>query len=151
MSNPSDAPTSTAKPATRNPRRRQRIDVEDAGTVRQQPQRKRSKISRDAYKATNDQAESKVNGHLPTNANGQADAEDDDLARVKIPLRERSQVSAVKRVPKYDGSKILVSPCTQLMTVVRLTEHVVRLKMQITRWHNFQVYLSKSAMTREVT
>jgi len=109
MSTPSDTLTNTAKPAARNPRRRQRKDVEDAGSVRQQPQRKRSKISRDTYRGTDDQAESEVNGPAPTEPNGQVDGQDDDLARVKIPLRERSQAGAVKRVPKYDGSKILVS------------------------------------------
>ena len=121
MSNPGEGIASTAKPVTRNPRRRQRKDVEDAGPVRQQPQRKRSKISRDTYKATGDQVESEANGHVPTDANGQVDGETDNLARVKIPLRERSQAGAVKRAPKYDGSKVLVSACAYLIAAFKLT------------------------------
>jgi hypothetical protein len=86
--------------ATRNPRRRRRVEAEDGGSTRQQPQRKRTKLSTDVQQVLAETGVDKdtrsTDGHVP---NGR----DDRLSRVK------SHAGAPKRNVKDDGATILVS------------------------------------------
>lgn len=90
----------------RNPRRRQR-DSEEGATLRQQPQRKRSKLSNE----NSDRPVNDVNGNARTYPNGHVKGSlrvRSPSPRVQhIPVREKKLHS--HRVTKGDGSTILVS------------------------------------------
>jgi len=90
--------------ASRNPRRRRRVDAEDGGSTRQQPQRKRTKLSTDVKQILAEtgveQDTRSINGHIQS-------PRDDRLSRVK------SNTGAQKRNVKDDGATILVSFQTQ--------------------------------------
>jgi len=90
--------------ATRNPRRRRRVDGEDGGSTRQQPQRKRTKLSTDVQQVLAEigvnKATRTTNGHISV-------GRDDRLSRVQ------SHAGAQKRNVKDDGATILVSYQTQ--------------------------------------
>lgn len=92
--------------SSRNPRRRQR---NDSDSIRQQPQRKRSKLSDDIFLPPTG---SKTKGNGTLIANGHADnAAGDGLApegNHEIPVREKKRATLSKKPAKGDGSTVLV-------------------------------------------
>jgi len=108
MSSPTTSVVTTQSPTPRNPRRRQRKDFEETGSLRSQPLRKRSKVSGNSFRPV---ADSETNGNVTTTAmNGHAPANQLEQASflppVDIPVRGRSQPG--KRVVKNDGGTTLV-------------------------------------------
>ena len=94
--------------ATRNPRRRQRNIAED-GSIRQQPQRKRNKISGESFKPAsvihlNGDAH-KLNGH----AVGELDVHSSPHPPLNMPVRGKQLATLSRRGVKDDGSITLVS------------------------------------------
>ncbi|KAL2352803.1 Non-repetitive/WGA-negative nucleoporin C-terminal-domain-containing protein [Cryomyces antarcticus] len=95
--------TSLQSTSTRNPRRRQR---NDSDSLRQQPQRKRSKLSNDTFTAPSD---ARTNGNVTDGLNGHAGQrvrQHSTSPRSQIlPVREKKQLQ--KRGFKGDGSAVL--------------------------------------------
>jgi len=90
----------------RNPRRRQRAEVEEGTSPRQQPQRKRSKVAGESFKPT-------AGGHIDgtarsTRLNGSGEGISAPATQLHIPVREKATGKLGKRVSKEDGGVLLV-------------------------------------------
>lgn len=107
MTDPAASTNGVSKPSTRNPRRRLRKDSEETGTFRQQPQRKRSKLSRETYKSIGNDVEALQNGSISA-IDHEGDHGDMDHGTAKATARGKLLAGPTKRIVKYDGSKVLV-------------------------------------------
>jgi len=89
----------------RNPRRRQRADLDDGTSPRQQPQRKRSKVAGGAFQPASGRV---VEGNArKTRLNGHTEEDSAAAVPLRIPLREKPKLA--KRRPREDGGILLVS------------------------------------------
>lgn len=106
---------------SRNPRRRQRHDSDSA---KNQPDRKRSKISDTTFL---DPASPAVNGNGPPGLNGHTvngDEKRRSALRHEIPVREKKHSAAPARSVKGDGSTTLVCMCLVSMAIWMLTDTI---------------------------
>lgn len=132
--------------STRNPRRRQR---KDSGSVRHEPQRKRSRIADDLFSPP---LNAKVNGNGVLGMNGYAGHGEvvANSQKLDMPVREKKGSATGKRASKGDGSTILVCPQLRLDTLKLLTVLFYRRKTPTMLLENFRVTLSVFATTRQV-
>ena len=100
--------------SSRNPRRRQRKDSE---SIRQQPKRKRSKISEDIFIPP---PGAKVNGNGSALMNGHAGRGEGEGSSYTLDMPVREKKPSVKRSHKDDGSLDLV--CTRYTTDGYMTD-----------------------------
>lgn len=93
----------------RNPRRRRRAEAEEGGSTRQQPQRKRTKISGDTKQllAETEATEGghKINGYTSSSYN------DRSSLNGQIAVRGKPHATTSRRGVKDDGAIILVRLC----------------------------------------
>lgn len=106
MSGTSSQVNGAATPGPRNPRRRARKDTESPASLRQQPQRKRNKLSREADAANAIRHDADATSAVVDDAN--KENHESGPVSTPMPLREKSRLMASRRTAKYDGSKDLV-------------------------------------------
>ncbi|KAK4956948.1 hypothetical protein LTR66_013315 [Elasticomyces elasticus] len=111
MYSPDSAANGGVRASTRNPRRRQRRDSDSS---KQQPQRKRSKLSEDTFAVPNGNVAAYANGSVDGYTNGIAErharrSSAQPLLQngTEIPVRGRKQAVIGKRAIKEDGSVVL--------------------------------------------
>jgi nuclear pore complex protein Nup133 len=101
MFSPEVSVRSVSGGSSRNPRRRQR---HDSDTIKQQPVRKRSKLSEQTFSAP--EAKSNGNGHLETNGHQQEDTRRQSTPGMhQLAVREKKKD---RRAAKEDGTTLLV-------------------------------------------
>lgn len=93
---------------SRNPRRRQR---KDSDSVRQQPHRKRSKLSDDTFLSPSG---AKLNGNGAL-LNGHASRQDGETTFVSMDMPVREKKTSAKRSQRDDGSTYLVSTAHRII------------------------------------
>lgn len=106
MSEMSMASSKAHSQLPRNPRRRQRADVDEGTSPRQQPQRKRSKVAGDSFKATS--GGQIVGNERRSRSNGYVEQAPGATVQLHMPVREKSTTTLGKRVLKEDGGVLLV-------------------------------------------